>query len=145
MQSKTIATMPRQHEIAREVLPIIMNAAKHGKRITYADIAAHIGLDKSKNGRLIGGVMDLIDAGSALAGIPLVALYTVRDSYERINPKAFHDRPALRQNLIERAQKYAFTDADGAAIMESLNFFLGQRMGRFKAWKHVKKSVELFR
>jgi hypothetical protein len=85
---------------------------------------------------MIGGVCDLLDAAAALAGVPLISLYTVRTSSAReINPKAFADNPGLRATVIDRAKKHDFTQADFDAMIAALGELTGK--GNTTAWRHV--------
>lgn len=137
--------MAAQHKAAREVLPFIFAATREHRTLTYGTAAKAIGRDPRTNGRFMGGVTDLLDAACAKAGVPMLALYTVRSNTGEINPEAFGKLPELREALLNEARTHVFTEADIAAIGEALDFFHNKKMGRFYAWRHIKETNNRFR
>ena len=131
-----------QHEAAQKLLPIIFSAAKTHKLLTYRTAAKDIGRDPIKNSRMIAQVCDLLDAAAAFAGVPLLALVTVRELSGDINRKAWTGEdvdPGLRDPIISRSLGHKFSAADFQAISEALKKLDG-RSNR-AAWKFVRETI----
>lgn len=129
-----------QHQLARQVLKLIRDGnATHGS-LTYQNVAIALGRT-ADSARAIAQVCDLIDAATALANIPLLALVAVRATSGEINPKAWvKDTPEwVREAVIERSLTYSFTEDDFAAIEKSLDRLSGY--GNKTAWQEVKRLI----
>lgn len=134
-----------QHAEARRLLPIIFAAARENRIITYADAARALGRDPATNSRMIGGVCDLLDAAAALAGVPLIAFYTVRKSGTReINPSPFAHVPELRTAILDRARKHDFTQGDFDAMSVALENEEREGRGNKLAWRRVREITPAF-
>jgi hypothetical protein len=106
--------MTIQHDEARRLLPIIVAATKSHRLLNYQMAATELGRPKN-NSRMVAQVCDLLDAAAALAGVPLLALWTVREASGHINRKAwtgFGVEPELREAIIELSRVHTFTQSD---------------------------------
>lgn len=128
-----------QHTEAHRVLQIIRDAHKAHGNLNYGSVARKLGRDPKTNSRTVAQVCDLLDAATAHAGVPLLALVAVKNASDVINPKAWKKNvPAgIRQKIIERSLTHTFTDSDFDAIQNSLKSLEG--LGNRKAWDRVKK------
>jgi hypothetical protein len=118
-----------QHAAARQALTIIAQEAKDGRTLSYQDLA--IALERSpKDARAMAQVCDLLDSAATLAHRPLMALWTVRNAAENINPKAW-----VRDAL----PGHEFSDVDEHAIRDALDRLAG--MGNRKAWTYVHSVI----
>jgi hypothetical protein len=93
-------TLRTQHSIARQVLPLIFAAESESRDLSYKALLQKIGR-ASNEGRMMGAVCDLIDAASAFAGVPLIALWRVKTAAREHNPRAFGNNPALKRALLD--------------------------------------------
>ena len=129
-----------QHEDARRALEFISQAVKQRKCLTYQDVAQRLGRTPPPNhARAVAQMCDLLDAAAALADVPLVALFWVRPSPDKINPKAWKENSERRARIIERSRKHSFTKSDFRAIIKALNELDGR--GNRKAWKYVRDKL----
>ena len=130
----------RQHELARKVLSLIRRQKESDTPLTYTTVAIKFGLTK-KSARAIAQVCDLLDAASALANTPMLALVKVRSSNGEINPKAWvkHTPEGVRDKIIKRSLAHTFTDNDYTAIEQALQELSG--LGNRSAWAEVKNRV----
>jgi hypothetical protein len=77
-----------QHAAARKLLPILCSVVtKHRPPLTYATAAKEIGRTAG-SARMIAQVCELLDVAAPLAGVPLLALVTVRQANHEINQMA---------------------------------------------------------
>ena len=129
-----------QHEAARRALTLISQAAKAGRKLSYQGLALALGRG-AEHARAIAQVCDLLDSAATLAGRPHMALWTVRDSGGKINPKAWTSEslPGLRELLIKEAESHDFSDGDERAIRAALDTLTG--MGNRRAWVYVHEFV----
>jgi len=129
-----------QHQLARQVLELIREGNTTHRLLTYQSVAKALGRT-TDSARAIAQVCDLLDAATALANIPLLALVAVRATSGEINPKAWvKDTPVgVRDSIIERSRAYSFTEDDFIAIETSLNELNGY--GNKTAWKEVKRRI----
>lgn len=134
-------TLRTQQSVARQVLPIIFAAESGGRDLSYKALLQAIGRD-SDQGRMMGAVCDLIDAASALADVPLIALWRVKTATREHNPRAFADNPALKKALLDEARRHVFTEADKAAIEKALVELKDK--GNRAAWRFVRKNRPKF-
>jgi hypothetical protein len=135
-----------QHWTARELLPLIMTAAVTNTPLTYGKAAEMLGRPKN-NARMVAQTCDLLDAAAAYAGIPLLALVTVREKGMGINRKAWADRgPELRRKIINTSLARKFDRDDFQAISTALEELSGK--SNREAWKFILDTLtkeELFR
>ena len=80
--------MTKQHDAARKLLPIIVDAAASHQFLTYQTATESIGRPK-RHARMVAQVCDLLDAAAAFADVPLLALITVLQADLHINRKAW--------------------------------------------------------
>ena len=131
-----------QHGEAKRLLPIIFEAARAGKPITYKIAAERLGRDPEKNCRMVASVCDLLDAASALARIPPIALVTVLNEARKVNKNAWTDgkiTAAERDKVIENAQSHKFSKADEDAMIRELAGLESRGLGRKTAWNYIKE------
>ncbi|HEY5305836.1 MAG TPA: HNH endonuclease signature motif containing protein [Pseudolabrys sp.] len=127
-----------QHTEARRLLQILA-AAVPDQILTYTTAAEALGRDPKTNSRMVAQCCDLLDAAAAMAGVPLLALFWVREKSGKINHKAWKDHgPEVRNAVIALSQRHTFTDADFAAIKEALNVLKGR--GNHKAWDWIREQ-----
>ncbi len=134
-------TLRTQHKIARQVLPLIFAAESEGRDLSYKALLQKIGRAPDE-GRMMGAVCDLIDAASALAGVPLISLWRVKTAGREHNPRAFADNPGLKKALLDEARRHVFTDADQAAIQNALDELKDK--GNRAAWRFVEENRPKF-
>lgn len=129
-----------QHQLARQVLNLIKEGNATHRLLTYQSVAKALGRTPD-SARAIAQVCDLLDAATALANIPLLALVAVRATSGEINPKAWvKDTPVGVKNLIiKRSLSHTFTDDDFVAVEMSLNELAGY--GNKTAWQVVKRRI----
>jgi hypothetical protein len=130
--------MTLQHDAARKLLPIIVEAAASHRFLTYQTAAESIGRPK-KHARMVAQVCDLLDAAAAFADVPLLALVTVLQADLHINRKAWTDKdtePWVREAIIKRSQQYTFTRVDFDAIAAALEKLEGK--SNRAAWDHLR-------
>lgn len=133
-----------QHDAARRLLPVIAQAIKTDRLLTYKSAAASVGRDPRNNARMIAQVCDLLDAAAALAGVPLLALVAVRESNGHINRKAWKRAGTpvgLRDKILLRSKSHRFTDDDIAAIQSALDKLDG--CSNRAAWARYYKTGRL--
>jgi hypothetical protein len=129
-----------QHAEAQKLLPIIASAAATHKLLTYKTAAKELGRDPKTNSRMVAQVCDLLDAAAAYAGVPLVALITVRELSGDINRKAWTGNGSgYREAIIERSLRHKFNKDDFLAIFEALRIFDGK--SNRAAWKFVRDTI----
>jgi hypothetical protein len=128
-----------QHTEARRLLGLIADASCEKRLLTYSSAAKELGRNPARNARAVAQMCDLLDAASASAGVPLVALVTVREADGRINRKAWSKnvRKDVRQALLDSASHHSFTASDFARIEEALKGLNG--LGNRRAWKEVRR------
>ncbi len=71
-------TIGEQHKEARRLLPLLFEAGQEHRRMTYIDAGKALKWDLRGSIHIMGDIIHLLDAAAALAGVPLIALYTVR-------------------------------------------------------------------
>lgn len=127
-----------QHAEAKRLLPIIIAAARAGKRITYKVAAERLGRDPANNSRMVAGVCNLLDAAAALARIPPLALVTVLDSTGKVNKHAC-THPGItaevRDKVLGNAKAYEFLEEDEAKVLQALKALNGR--GSVAAWDYI--------
>jgi hypothetical protein len=131
-----------QHREARKLLPIISSAAATHKLLTYRTAAKELGRNPKTNARMVAQVCDLLDAAAAFAGVPLLALVTVRELSGDINRKAWtgnNVEPWRREAIINRSLQHKFSHADFQAISDALNELDGK--SNRAAWKFVRETI----
>lgn len=133
-----------QHRVARRLLPVIAQAVKEDRLLTYQTAAAAVGRDPKTNARMVAQVCDLLDAAAAFAGVPLLALIAVRESDGHINRKAWRRAGTpveLRAQILERSKSHRFTDSDFVAIDGALTALTGY--SNRTAWRHYYETGRL--
>lgn len=128
-----------QHEGAKQLLTLIGKAVKEHRLLTYTSAATDLGRNPKTHARAVAQMCDLLDAGSALAKVPLVALVTVRERDGRINRNAWiRDIPqGTRERIINKALRREYVREDFEKISRSLLELKG--CGNRRAWKEVRK------
>lgn len=131
--------MPDTHfSLAQRLFPVVKAARQARHFIDYKQAAAKVGRDPGRDYRLIAAGCDFIDAGSALCGLPLLALSTVLSSHGNINPHAFNANPLqkrYRDRIIAVSIGHIFSAEDYAAIEKKLNSLSGKT--RSTSWDLV--------
>ena len=129
-----------QHELALKVLSLIRKQKKSDPPFTYTTVAIKLGRT-ADSARAVAQACDLLDAASALAKIPILALVKVRAANGEINPKAWvRDTPeGVRGKIIERSLAHTFTDDDYTAVENALQELNG--LGNHSAWREVKNRI----
>lgn len=128
-----------QHQLAQWLLPIIRDANATNRFPKYQAVAEELGLPVGY-ARTIGQACDLLDAAAALAGIPLLALFRVRDINGKINPEAWlKTEPDFRDDIIKCAENHKFTDGDFVAIERALVSLKG--LGNRRAWAKIRREI----
>jgi 5-methylcytosine-specific restriction endonuclease McrA len=132
--------MTIQHDEARRLLPIIVAATKSHRLLNYQTAAVALGRPKN-NARMVAQVCDLLDAAAALAGVPLLALWTVREASGHINRKAWAEgvEPELREAIIECSRGHTFTQADFDGIAAALQRLDGK--SNRAAWSYLREEM----
>jgi hypothetical protein len=128
-----------QHQAARNLLPVVWDAATKGSPLTYKSAASVLGRNPDKNQRMVAQVCDLLDAAAAYAGVPLLAFPTVREQGGGFNRKAFAREP-YRDKLLAMSLQHKFTVEDRNAIASALEKLSGR--GNLRAWKLVLSEVK---
>jgi hypothetical protein len=129
----------RQHTEAERLLEVLAATVSNHQMLTYTTAAEALGRDPKNNSRMVAQCCDLLDAAAALAGVPLLALFWVREKSGKINHKAWKDiEPDLREAVISLSQRHTFTSEDFAAIKQALNALIGR--GNHKAWEWIRKQ-----
>ena len=127
-----------QHTEAGRLLEILASVVPN-QMLTYTTAAEALGRDPKNNSRMVAQCCDLLDAAAAMAGVPLLALFWVREKSGKINHKAWKDiEPDLREAVISLSQRHAFTSADFIAIKQALDALKGR--GNHKAWDWIRKQ-----
>jgi hypothetical protein len=127
-----------QHIEARRLLEFIWKAYEEGETLTYKVCADFLQRDPNKEGRVIGGICDLLDAAAIWAGRPLLALIVVRENDGHYNSRAWSgaDMPlGGKAKIIAHSEKHRFNLADFHAIERALDDL--SQYGNKKAWQHV--------
>jgi hypothetical protein len=129
----------KQHRIAARLLPIIFEKWQNSLFPTYAEVAEALGRARD-NARTVAQACDLLDAAAARAGVPLLALWVVREGSRDINRRAFRRRLSkeMKKRVIERSRLHNFSDEDIAAIGHSLEGLSG--LGNIRAWDSIRGS-----
>lgn len=128
-----------QHENAQKLLRLIEREGVSGK-LTYQSVAQRLKRPNPRDdGRFFGSTCDLLDAAACLAGVPALALVAVKNTDEKINPRAWKESPETRAAILNRSKSHTFTAEDFAKIRSSLSrlYPLGNR----SAWSYLKKEV----
>ena len=131
-----------QNAEARKLLPIIFSAVETRKLLTYRTAAKELGRNPKTNSRMVAQVCDLLDAAAAYAGVPLLALVTVRELSGDINRRAWtsnDSESSRREAIINRSLRHQFTKADFEAISEALGKLEGK--SNRAAWKFVRETI----
>jgi hypothetical protein len=131
-----------QHAEARKLLPIISSAVATHKLLTYRTAAKELGRNPKTNSRMVAQVCDLLDAAAAFAGVPLLALVTVRELSGDINHKAWTGNDVesgRREAIINRSLQHQFSNTDFQAISEALKKLDGK--SNRAAWKFVRETI----
>jgi hypothetical protein len=128
-----------QNRDARKLLRLIASAVKSGKNLSYWDAAKQMGRVHPQNhSRAVAQMCDLLDAAACLAGVPLLALVTVRERSGEINPKAWTKEYGPRRDaIIQRSLRHQFLPDDFTAISRALDD-LGEK-GNVNAWRYVQR------
>ena len=93
---------------------------------------------------MVAQVCDLLDAAAALAGVPSLALFWVRETKGGINSKAWtntpeaEDEPSLQGKVINRAKQHQFSQADLNAIKQGLDELDGK--SNRAAWQFLRET-----
>lgn len=128
-----------QHAEAERLLEILAAAVPNHQVFTYTTAAEALGRDPKSNSRMVAQCCDLLDAAAALAGVPLLALFWVREKSGKINHKAWKDiEPDSREAVILLSQRHSFNSSDFAAIKRALIVLTGR--GNHKAWEWIHKQ-----
>jgi HNH endonuclease len=127
-----------QHQEARRLLPIIFRATQTGDMLTYQSAARKLGRDPRTNARTVEQMCDLLDAAAALARVPLLALYYVREASFAINRKALVNL-GWSDAIVEKSRRHTFTNGDVDAIKAALDSLGG--MGNVRAWGFVRQTL----
>jgi len=133
--------MTIQHDEARRLLPIVIDAARTHQFLTYQSVAERLGRPRN-NARTVAQICELLDAAAALADVPLLALITVLNADNKINPKAWGAdsiEPGIRDAIIKRSLAHTFTRADFDAIAEALEK-LKDKTNK-SAWKYLRSLL----
>lgn len=132
--------MTIQNDEARRLLPIIVGAAKSHRLLDYQTAAAELGRPKD-NARMVAQVCDLLDAAAALASVPLLALWIVREASGHINRKAWVEgvEPEFREAIIQRSRTHNFTQSDFDAIGDALQRLEGK--SNRAAWQYLRQEM----
>ena len=131
-----------QHTEARKLLPFIASATKTHQLLTYGTAAGLIGRDPKTNSRMVAQVCDLLDAAAAYAGVPLLALITVREVSGHINRKAWATDdvpPEYRDSIILKSLRHKFGEEDFLAISDALEKLNGK--SNRAAWRFVRETI----
>lgn len=134
-----------QHSEARRLLPILSRVAETSDILTYQSAARALGRDPKTNARTVAQMCDLLDAAAVLAGVPLLALFYVREVSLAVNRKALENFE-WSDAIVEKSRRHTFTVYDIEAIRLSLDELRG--MGNVKAWAFVHRMLsreELYR
>ena len=127
-----------QHTEAKRLVEILSDVVPN-QMLTYTTAAEALGRDPRNNSRMVAQCCDLLDAAAALAGVPLLALFWVREKSGKINHKAWNDvGDDLREAIISLSQRHTFTSADFTAIKRALKALAGR--GNRKAWEWIHKN-----
>ena len=119
--------MVAQSVTAPKLLPHIIHAYKRGKLLNYGLAAQAVG-QLASSARPIGQVCNLIDAATAWAGLPLLALHVVRSVSGTVNENAFRGNAFEEQHrtaILERSASHKFTEQDFNRIADGLRSFAG--------------------
>jgi len=127
-----------QHREAEKLLPVIKLAAATHKLLTYGTAAEALGRSRD-NARMVAQVCDLLDAAAVYAGVPLLALITVREVSGDINRRAFAEEPTLCSAIIEQSLRHIFSEEDFLAISEAL-IKLDEK-SNIAAWKFINETI----
>jgi hypothetical protein len=127
-----------QHQLANRLLPIIQEATKTNRFLSYTIVAIELGYS-AKHARAIAQVCDLLDAAAVLARVPPLALTAVRETSGHFNRKAWKKGipPGYRERIIERSTSHKFSADDFKAIAKALSELegLGNRAAWALTWK----------
>ena len=102
-----------QHQLANRLLPIIQQALKTNRFLSYTIVAKDMGRP-ANHARAIAQVCDLVDAAAAHARVPPLALSAVRETSGNFNRKAWTKGipPGYRKKIIDLSCSHKFTARD---------------------------------
>jgi hypothetical protein len=129
-----------QNQEARRLLSVIKRILPTHRLLTYKSAALELGRSAT-HARAVAQVCDLLDAATALAQVPLLALIAVREASGDINRKAWTGSaiPAgLKDRIVKQSLAHSFVERDFVAIGEALRQLAG--LGNHAAWREVHKS-----
>jgi hypothetical protein len=128
-----------QHAEAERLLDLLSGTVPKHNWLTYSSAAEALGRDPKKNARMVAQCCDLLDAAAVLAGVPLLALYWVREKSLEINAKAWKDiDPAEWEAIIDLSARHSFVTDDFTAIRQALDELSGR--GNHAAWEWLKSQ-----
>jgi HNH endonuclease len=128
-----------QNREALRLLSVVKRVLPTHRLLTYKSAALELGRPAS-HARAVAQVCDLLDAATALAKVPLLALIAVREASGDINRKAWTGStiPAgLKDQIIKQSLAHRFVDRDFAAIANALRELDG--LGNHAAWEEVRR------
>ena len=126
-----------QHMTAEKLLPIIVEAAKQHKTLTYQTAAEKLGRPKD-NARMVAQVCDLLDAAAAYAAVPLLALIVVREKSGKINRNAWKSW-GDREAIINCSSQHKFTNEDFGSIKAALFKLRGK--SNIMSWRSMRETI----
>jgi hypothetical protein len=139
-------TIDEEHKEARRLLPLLFEANRKHRFMTYVDAVEALGWDLRGSTRMMGKVAHLLDAAAVLANVPLIALHTVRaNGGSEVNPEAFLNDPEFRAQLLAEAAAHTFTQTDVANIEAQLDNLFRKGKGNRAAWQQIKKTNPRFK
>jgi hypothetical protein len=138
-------TIDEEHKEARRLLPLLFEANRKHRFMTYVDAVEALGWDLRGSTRMMGKVTHLLDAAAVLANVPLLALHTVRaNGGSEVNPDAFLN-PEFHARLLAEATAHTFTQTDVANIEAQLDNLFRKGKGSRTAWQQIKKTNPRFK
>ena len=139
-------TIDEEHKEARRLLPLLFEANRKHRFMTYVDAVEALGWDLRGSTRMMGNVAHLLDAAAVLANVPLLALHTVRaNGGFGANSEAFHNETELRAQLLAEAAAHTFTQTDVANIEAQLDNLFRKGKGSRTAWQQIEKTNPRFK
>lgn len=128
-----------QHQLANRILPIIQEAIRTDRFLSYTIVAKDLGRPDN-HARAIAQVCDLLDAAAAHARVPPLALNAVRETSGHFNRKAWKKGvpPEHRERIIRLSSSHRFSAQDFKAIAKALKELEGR--GNRAAWDWVRKT-----
>ncbi len=138
-------TVEEQHTEARKLLPLLFEATRERRFVTYDNAAKWLGRELPQSVHMIRAAADLVDAAAVLTAAPMIALGTLLpDAEVHGNADVLRNLPELRVQLIDEARKHSFTQTDIANIEAKLNTLYREGKGNKAAWRQVKKTMPRF-